>query len=68
MSTTWTTVSPELRNQVLDHLTREAERLEQDADRLLVASRTLGRPSLTEGQMQAAEAFRAAISLLAAGG
>ncbi len=60
----WNRISPELRTQVIEHLVREAERLEQDADRLSAASAALGRPSLTEGQIQAALAYREAISLL----
>ncbi len=60
----WNRISPELRTLVLEHLNREAERLEQDADRLSRASAALGRPSLTEDQLQAATAYREAIALL----
>ena len=60
----WTDISPELRAHVIEHLTREAERLEQDADRLMGASAALGRPSLTEDQIQSALAYREAIARL----
>jgi acyl-CoA reductase-like NAD-dependent aldehyde dehydrogenase len=60
----WTNIPQDHRAQVLEHLAREAERLEQDADRLAAASAKLGRPSLTEGQIQGALAFREAIALL----
>ena len=60
----WTDIPAEQRATVIEHLTREAERLEQDADRLARASAALGRPSLTEGQLEGARAYRAAIALL----
>ena len=64
----WTRISPELRTHVIEHLAREAERLEQDADRLSGASAALGRPSLIEGQIEAALAYREAIALLTKSG
>lgn len=60
----WSATPEVCRAEVIAHLQREAERLEQDADRLSPAATTLGRPSLTEGQIQSALAYREAIELL----
>ena len=64
----WNRLDPELRTQVIEHLAREAERLEQDADRLSRASAALGRPSLTEAHFEAALAYRDAIEALTRAG
>ena len=60
----WSAVPEVHRAAVIAHLQIEAERLEQDADRLSPAASRLGRPSLTEGQIQSALAYREAIDVL----
>jgi hypothetical protein len=62
----WNEVPEEGREAVLTILLREAERLEQDAERMEGVARVTGRRSLTETQMSNALAFRAAIDLLGA--
>jgi hypothetical protein len=60
----WSTIPEDERKLVIDVLVREAERLENDAMNLQVASQRLGRPSLVERQELKANAFRAAIDAL----
>ena len=62
--TDWESMDDTERQTVLDVLEREAERLESEAEQMMVVSKRLGRPSLVDRRELKANAFRAAIDAL----
>lgn len=60
----WADIPSEARQTVLETLRAEAQRRQTEAQRGQGVAAALGRPSLTEGPLEVAVAFAAALELL----